>query len=252
MTVFSAYSLTAQYLDNTWVLGYSSQLMENDSFGLCKLDFFKNKLKVGEEIDILHRIRTNNTSISTESGELVFYFNGKEIRNGNHDILVNGGGMYVPVNLDLGYDYPQSAVILPYPGLTEHYILITTFVSYSEEIGTVVGDRLLYSVVDMTANNGRGRVMVKNELLLDDNFTTGKLTATRHANGRDWWVVWPFRNSNTFMRFLISPAGITRLEDQTIGSPVRSGLGQAHFSSDGGKYISYNGISFAEGSFLYT
>jgi hypothetical protein len=93
----------------------------------------------------------------------------------------------------------------------------------------------------MEANDGQGRVTVKNQILEDESLVHGgQLTACRHANGRDWWIVWPYWDSNRFMRFQVNPSGIVRYEDQVFGDSIRSGLGQANFTPDGNKFITYN------------
>jgi hypothetical protein len=239
--------LIAQLLDNTWVLGYGGGFEEQDSFGLITLTFYNNQLSIGPETEIPTRMRINNSSISSGEGSLQLYTNGLAIYNASHEIIENGDDMYIG-ELDRGYDYPQSSLILPYPGNEDLVIIISTFASWTT---TVIGDQLLYSVVDISANDGSGSVVIKNELLIDDDFSTGKLTAVRHANGRDWWFLYPIRNSNRFLTFLISPDGIEQKDDQLVAGPSTSGLGQAHYSPDGSKLISHNGVDFEVGSFIY-
>jgi hypothetical protein len=69
----------------------------------------------------------------------------------------------------------------------------------------------------------------------------GRLTAVRHANGRDWWLLTPHYIENKYTRFLVTPDSISSLKQQTIGintqnSIKHKGLGQACFSPDGKKY----------------
>lgn len=40
------------------------------------------------------------------------------------------------------------------------------------------------------------------------NFTSSQITAVRHANGRDWWVIFKKDNDSSFYSLLISDAGI--------------------------------------------
>jgi hypothetical protein len=239
--------LTAQFLDNTWVLGYAGGYEEQDSFGLTVLDFTGNQLTIGPEQEDMAILQINNSSISNEGGVLQLYTNGLAIYNSSHEIIENGDNMYFG-EFDRGYDYPQSSLILPYPGNADQFIIISTFASWTT---TVIGDQLLYSVVDLSANDGTGSVVIKNELLLDDDFGTGKLAATRHANGRDWWMIYSIRNSNRFVRFLISPEGVNQLEDQEVGVAHVSGFGQAQFSPDGSRFVHYNAINNDIGTFAY-
>jgi hypothetical protein len=51
-------------------------------------------------------------------------------------------------------------------------------------------DILNYSVVDMDSNNGNGKVVDKNHILLDSqHYAQMALTAVRHGNNKDWWLV---------------------------------------------------------------
>ncbi|MEL7251693.1 MAG: PKD domain-containing protein, partial [Bacteroidota bacterium] len=242
-------TLKAQFLDNTWVLGYAGADEEQDSFGLSVLTFSDNQLTIGIELEEEAFILTNNASISDNFGELQLYTNGLAIYNASHEIIENGDGMYVG-ELDRGYDYPQSSLMLPFPGNEDQVIIISTFASWNENYNTIVGDQLLYSIVDISANNSEGTVLVKNELLLDADFTGSKITAVRHANGRDWWFLYPLRDSNQFLTYLISPEGIERQDDQFVSTPLISGLGQAHYSLDGSRLVFYDGINLELGTYI--
>ena len=52
------------------------------------------------------------------------------------------------------------------------------------------------SIVDMSANNGHGRVISKNVPILRDTSLGMYAKACRHANGRDWWVIRLSKNLN--------------------------------------------------------
>jgi hypothetical protein len=107
----------------------------------------------------------------------------------------------------------------------------------------------------MSLNNGKGRVILKNQLLYRDTFCEN-LTAVKHANGRDWWIVSPRnsynqkKHSNEYFIFLLDPNGITGPFIQPIGPAWESTDwgGQATFSPDGNKYARINPFS---GLYLY-
>ena len=242
--------LFAQFPDNTWLLGYGGGIAEQDSFGITFLTFNDNQLSISEELEINFRMRTNNTSISETNGELLFYFNGEEVYNKEHFLMVNGDSMYLGT-LDLGYNIPQGALIFPIPENDNLYIIVNTHAAYDEDIQRVPGETLFYSTINLNANNGLGEVIIKNEVLIEDErLPYGQLTATRHANGRDWWIIWPYWDSNRFMRFQVKPEGIVRESDIMSNDTILSGLGQAHFTPDGSKLIFYNGVSTAIGTFI--
>jgi len=177
--------------------------------------------------------------MSDAEGALLFYFNGKELFNTNHELILNGDSMYTGA-LDRGYDIPQGTLLLPFPENPNQFLILSTHITYYDELSDVAGEQLYYSILDMEANEGQGHVTIKNELLEEYLVHGGQLTATRHANGRDWWIIWPYWDSNRFMRFLVNPEGITRHEDQIIGDSIRSGFGQALYTPDGSRFITYN------------
>ncbi len=64
----------------------------------------------------------------------------------------------------------------------------------------------------------------------------GKISAVKHANGRDWWFVVPPYHANKYIIGLLDPTGISVRTDM-VGDSIREGLGQAFFTPDGARYI---------------
>ena len=97
---------------------------------------------------------------------------------------------------------------------------------------------LLYSRVSMNLLNGLGGVVEKRKLLIDDDLDLGKLTATKYANGRDWWILVPEFSNEFFYTILLDHTGIASVDTQHIDIPIlrTHAVGQAVFSPDGSKY----------------
>jgi hypothetical protein len=76
------------------------------------------------------------------------------------------------------------------------------------------------------------------------------LTAVKHGNGRDWWVIFrkwnnsPSAPNNEFHRYLVTPAGVSNYTVQNIGAIQSSGFGNIVFNSDGSRfaYANYKGL----------
>lgn len=66
------------------------------------------------------------------------------------------------------------------------------------------------------------------------------MTAVRHANGKDWWIITSKFDSNKYYRFLIDSSGIQLAGFQHVGKLIETGLGQSVFSPDGNWYARYN------------
>ncbi|MCF8244916.1 MAG: T9SS type A sorting domain-containing protein [Saprospiraceae bacterium] len=95
----------------------------------------------------------------------------------------------------------------------------------------------------MEQNNGLGKVIEKNVLVLEDTMHSGDLTAVKHNNNVDWWIITPKRTSNVYFKIHFTPNGIESVNTQSIGDSTLyagDGGGQAIFSPNGTKYIRYN------------
>ena len=142
-------------------------------------------------------------TISDANGKLLFYTDGSTIYNRLHGVMPNGTGLFG------NYSSTQSAVIVPKIGDNSRYYVFT--------VDATGGPRgLTYSIVNMTLDNGRGDVESKN-IPLQLNVTE-KVTAVRHCNNRDIWVLAHGTGSNTYYAFLVTTAGI-------ISTPVISNTG---------------------------
>lgn len=163
-------------------------------------------------------------SIGDASGNLLFYTNGVTLWDRNHSIMANGTGL-------LGHNSTsQSSLILPLPGSTTLYYVFTN-------IGNNIFNtpNLHYSIVDISLSAGNGSVTTKNVMLSADP-QTEMLTATRHCNGVDWWIVSHLRSSNVFVSFLLTSAGITGNSVLSFAGPsLLSGFSQMKLSPNGRK-----------------
>ena len=122
-------------------------------------------------------------------------------------------------------------MIIPMPGDTNKYYLFCGNRHSSD------GNNVYYNIIDMSLNNQLGKVISKNNLLLTD-YVNEKLNATKHANGRDWWVVVQSNATDQlFYKFLITPDSILGPFYQYIGSGnnPQKAHGSMVFSKDGSK-----------------
>ena len=165
-------------------------------------------------------------SISDTLGNLLFYTNGNEIWDSTNTIMPNGSGL-------LGWgDVQQGVLIIPLPNSNSLFYVFTIgnpTMGYTKE--------LRYSIIDMTLNNSLGDVTLKNILL--DFDVTEKLTATKHANGNDIWIIEHPYTTNQFKAYLLTSTGL----DTT---PVISYVGlipifEGSFAFAGAIKISNNG-----------
>ncbi len=134
-------------------------------------------------------------TICDKNGVILFYTNGETIYNKIHQPMLNGTGM-------LGHNSAfQTAVIVPMPGNDSLYYVFT-----ADAFENNFANGYRYSIVNTNRNNGNGEVITKNILLYAPSCE--RLTAARHANGVDVWVITNDLNSNRFRAFLITCNGL--------------------------------------------
>ena len=150
--------------------------------------------------------------ISDSSGKLLFLTNGKQIYNQSFNIMFDG--------LYGHYSCTQPAIIIPRPGDDQRYYVFT-----SDSYRNINGDKgLNYTEVDMSLNFQQGNVITTNSNLVASGMD-GRLTAVKHANGEDFWLIAHRWESNEFMTYLITQGGIAQF-------PVTSNVGSVHEGDD--------------------
>lgn len=146
-------------------------------------------------------------TISDANGQLLFYTDGISVWDRGHNQMPNGFGLLGDPSST------QSGVIIPRPGFSNLYFIFT--------VDNSAGDNgFRYSVVDMNLNNGFGDITSEKNIELATP-TTEKITAVKHANGFDYWVVTHEWNSNNFLAYQITSLGINE-------NPVVSSVGTFH------------------------
>ncbi len=239
------------YYDCKWMMGYDTDAL--DFMGCGSLFDFSDTVVSVSTADKYMYMNFTNASICDESGNLQFYTNGCYIAGADHQVLENGSDLNPVIGGGCNNDFPffgtgykgqQGTVILPYPGHPKQYMLIHKKLKTVPNVDFQYNCQGLYiSVIDMNLNGGKGAVTVKNSLIDADSLTFGQFTATKHANGRDWWLLSARLASKKIVRYLLSPAGLNRVGTQTaMGSDIAidDNFGQTVFSPDGSKYIRFN------------
>lgn len=133
-------------------------------------------------------------SIANAAGSLLFYTDGGTVYDQTHSTMANGSGLFGTVSP------AQAAIILKQPGTTNIYYIFTIS-------GYGVSPSLCYSIVDMSLSSGNGSVTVKNSVVYNGSCCE-MLSATRHCNGTDYWIVCHEMGSNNFRSYLFGAAGV--------------------------------------------
>jgi hypothetical protein len=186
-----------------------------------------------------------SVSISDASGQLMFYSNGGDLHQQNDGFVwdVNNQPMPNGTLFDTAgcHSAVQSSLVMPKPGGTKEYYLFTIDCLESGPQAIAHYKGLRYSVIDMSLNGGLGDVTVKgatinpgypNEYIRNAE----AITATRHSNGTDYWLVTNVNDTigvDTFFVYLVSQSGISAPMKQVVGQGT--GGGQLKISVDGSR-----------------
>ncbi len=231
--------------DYQWILGYD-YWGETPGIDGTLIDFNTNPIQI-KYIFKPFETDESNSEICDKNGKILFYANGCNIADSTHHIMKNGNninpGLIHNALCVNGNDYVigQGMLSIPVPNKESFYYLFHKKVNYYDSIKAGLSDTMYYSLIDMSKNNGKGAVIKKNQVIIPYLTAYGRLTAVRHANGRDWWLLTPHYIQNKYTRFLVTPDSISSLKQQIIGintqnAPKYKGFGQACFSPNGKKY----------------
>jgi hypothetical protein len=217
---------------------HSQGVVNNYQFGYYTserglLDFPNNTPNVNLDSNILIKMHYTYTNISDTSGNLLFYTNGVVIIDRMHDTMPNGKGLnpcqYTTQAQYDGLSISQGDLVLPDPGNINQYFLIHQ--SIGNYPNDYTNDKIYYSIINILLNNGRGNIIQKNSIFFQDTLWAIGITACKHANGRDWWVIANKAYQPVYFVFLLTPNGISHNSTQTIGT--RWDIGQTAFSNNG-------------------
>ncbi|MCF7561777.1 T9SS type B sorting domain-containing protein [Sabulilitoribacter multivorans] len=187
--------------------------------------------------------REGCSSISDDSGNLLFYTDGVTVWNQNHLQMQNGFG------LNGDSSSTQSAIIVPKPNDTDIFYVFTVDNGLNG-----MNNGLNYSEIDMTLDGGLGAVITKNINLLPR--CSEKITAVlKDCISKSIWVVTfasvdgnqgPY---NTYHAFEVSDTGIsTTSVKSTFNLFISDARGYLKLSPDGTKVASANA---KDGLYIY-
>ena len=155
------------------------------------------------------------STISDNTGQLLFYTNGVNVWNKNNVQMPNGFGL-------LGdQSTTQSALIVPMPGSTTKYYIFT--------IGSLSAP-MYYSIVDMTLQAGLGDVTATKNVFLH-TLVAEKQCAIERCDGNVWVISCEY-NTNTIYADLITSGGIQPSVLSSVGI-VQTGGGGPGYNSVG-------------------
>lgn len=190
---------------NTWYFG-------NDGAGL----HFNDECQVAVLSDgPINGYEGCATVSDATTGEYLFCTNSAQVwdRNGQ---LMTGSSLVTNGNTI------TQVTIVQRPGSAQIYYIFTS------EVQAFSGQGYRFHAVDMTLNGGAGGIAFTDSMLYPTPVTE-KITAIRHANGTDVWILGHEYGSDAYLAFLVTSAGVTT-------APVVSHIGKVHSDINGATY----------------
>jgi hypothetical protein len=230
---------------NNWGMGYGGN--SNPAFitrTSLKIIPFQQKAR-STQVDFWE----TNSHISDTLGNLLFYTNGIMIADTTHHNLMGSDTLnpgYWASNWIDGYRLSQGTLILPFPNQPNLYYVFHTRTPNNTAYSLAEG--IYYTIVDMNGNNGLGEVVSLRNPIIQNSVFSPRITACRHANGRDWWILIRALNTDAYATMLLSPQGVSSPVWHTALLPqnnytASSFYSQSCFSPDGTKFVYYTALS---------
>jgi gliding motility-associated-like protein len=213
---------------NNWVFGQYAGV----DFGHSPPKTFTSSI-YGGNLKAVDTLPANvASSISDCKGRLLFYTNGCKVWDSTHHLMANG-------NLKCGKP-SQSDVykarytrIIPKPGNPKQYYLF-----YESNFLKNIN----YAVIDMSKNQGKGKVTQKRKKTNFPNGRGGK-TIIKHQNNKDFWFV--FNNNRLELQaYPITESGIGQPVTTTLSAKLSNSgdlFGIGFESTPNGQYLLSSG-----------
>jgi len=240
--------IAQEKFDYQWMVGYPPYKGDSSLYGACMMDFNGDSLKLIKVPEATLVTILTTASICDKYGKLRLYSNGCQIHNGDFELIEGCENINPGKTWDLYCDnknfsyYPtiQSQLILPLPGKSDQYFYLTHKKEFSQPYfnDNYYTEFYQSTFIDMSLNNGKGKSISNFTIEYPDDVKGYNLSACKHANGKDWWIINFSYNSKKFYRLLLTKDGVTGPWEQINGPPrdTFDELGQSVFSPDGKKY----------------
>ena len=186
-------------------------------------------------------------SIADRCG-LLFYTEGDTVWNKQHQMMVGGFGVGGKCEGFAVNSSTQSSLIVRQPSSDSIFYLFTT-----DCVEDSLQDGLRYSIINMNRQNGLGEVVLKNQPLLP--LAEEKITAVKHANGCDIWIITHKFKSKDFYAYRLDAIGLDTVPVITTTGQIHNcqnpnymhGRGYLKASPNGEKLINVN----PDGAYFY-
>lgn len=249
--------ITAQLEGDQWVLGYWNNNSIDHS--VMFFDFRNAKLEVIQKPNVKISITGCASNVCSTNGEPVIWTNGMQIMGSGGNLIADtiaydGDGLYwigfaEPGYIPFGFPELDNAIILPIPTYKDEYSIIY---HYNEEHPRFIYATTQYLEARVKLNQDGDFELIYKDLPIGPRveWYNGTISSVRHANGRDWWLIYFLGYSPDYYVHLLDSTGIRLDHIGNLDIPIKEGLGQSVFSSQGNYFARMDAISQDSGEYI--
>jgi hypothetical protein len=203
--------------------------------------------------NIFKGMAIGTSNICDTNGDLQIIYDGFAIYDKNKDTIENWRNINNPFGGKLfiadqgGGWWVQMGTILPKQG-NQYYVITGGMSDFAYDQwkspkatwDSARFDFLAYHIVDMDSNNGKGKIISKNNILIKDaDLSYSGMSAVRHGNGKDWWIIRPHRFLQKMYIFLATADKIILYDSSYVPNKPTGKeyiTSQTNFSNDGTQF----------------
>ena len=232
-----------QKYDNVWIYGRYPANQNQGCFGNGTLEFMQDSVRLTSHW-WNQVFSITSMSLSDRDGNFLASSNGMNVKDSTGQIIENGDS----VNYGLGWEAFESQQangsgayalfqgihFLPLPENDSVYYLFQILTNQTPVHNTFLDASICYSKMIVGANY---HLYLENKNIPVASLQPsgpGTIASCKHANGRDWWVVYSANTSNCLQEYILSPTGLTYFGEQCLGDSLFDKVGlKSIFSQDG-------------------
>ena len=227
-----------------WILGFANK-PDTSLFGRSILNFSTGSLKLTRNSGgYRFELGFENNSFSDIQGKLRFFYDGFRLGNAIDYSIVQNGDTLNPGIVWQTYNgalYPTSDASIFIPPITLDSILLLLHLplDYVTGVNYPFSTHLNLTKININSNDGKGKVISKNESILSATLSPIVLSACKHSNGRDWWLICKNNQGPEYYKILLMHNRIFKIDSQVIGESILdySIVGNSIFSPNGKKFV---------------
>ncbi|HMW37927.1 MAG TPA: T9SS type A sorting domain-containing protein [Saprospiraceae bacterium] len=240
--------LYSQKYGAAWIVGYSNDSTYYPKYGKTEINFSTGVINVKYKFgEILPDLDFTNASIANMDGTLRYFTDGYRIYDGKQKVIKNGDSIsYGRIWRDFkgGWPAEYNNYFLPMPGKENTSTLLINFQPkyHPDQVHRFIYyPEFKYSMIEYNSVIQSDIVIIKDSIITYGDFVKPHMAMTKHANGRDWWIITEDYLTNNHNIYLLDTSGIRLFARQRIGLPADSidWTGNSTFTPNGEKFIKY-------------